>query len=269
MLTRIRRLRTKKVENTEEIRAFFDACSHGYAEKHGHSQRLMRYRIGLIEEAVHPEPQDVVLDVGCGIGHYLMALARRIGHGIGIDFSDRMIESARGRIADLPWRGKLSFRVDNAEKLGTIPDSSVDIVMCIGAFEHMINRDAVLSSAHRVLKPGGRIVLMTPNGSYFWYRSIAPILRLDTRHLSTDRFLEGKVVARMLRSAGFGDVSLGCWTFIPKGDIHPLVGVFLGILDGVGKFCGISALRGGLIATARRGEQTNPQVSGASPSCLD
>ncbi|NIO06382.1 MAG: methyltransferase domain-containing protein [Proteobacteria bacterium] len=247
-----RRLETKQVENKEEIRAFFDACSHEYADQHGRSERLLKDRIALIKRVTRPESHHVVLDLGCGIGHYLMALAGDIGRGVGIDFSHSMIKAAKKRVSKSPWREKLEFRIDDAEELQTISNASVDMVMCMGALEHIPKRDAVLSSANRVLKRGGQIVLMTPNGGYVWYQFMAPVFRFDTQHLSTDQFLEAQTIAYLLSQADFTDVSYSWWTFIPRGDMHPMFSGFLLLLDWLGKFFHIPGFRGGLIATARK-----------------
>lgn len=252
MIGRFRRLETTVVRNGEDIKAFFDGCFDDYISKHGHSERVLTYRLGLIEKAAQPGADDAVLDIGCGIGHYLIAMAKSIGRGVGIDFSDHMVEAASERANESPWGAKLSFRIDDAEELRTISDSSVDVAMCIGALEHMPKKDRVLSSAHRVLKQGGRLVLMTPNGGYVWYRFIAPVLELDTKHLSTDTFLEGRAISRLLHRAGFRDVSIGWWTFIPRGDMHPVLNTILQVLDRAGRFFRIPSLRGGLIVTACR-----------------
>jgi 2-polyprenyl-6-hydroxyphenyl methylase/3-demethylubiquinone-9 3-methyltransferase len=251
---RLRRLQTRQIRRPEDVRAFFDACSGDPAWKHGYSQRLIDYRIGLLRAAIHPEGHHVVLDVGCGAGHYLSRLARDIGHGIGIDFSDHMIAAAKESLKDSPYRRKLDFRVDRAEELRTIREGEIDAILYMGALEHMPDKNTVLARSCEVLKPGGRIVILTPNRRFLWYRLIAPALRLDTRHLSTDTFLDGRQIERLLLTTGFCGISVAYWTFIPKGDMHPLLSRILSMLDRIGFFFHISGLRGGMIATARKPE---------------
>ncbi len=159
---------------------------------------------------------------------------------------------AKEATGDSPFRERLTFIVDRGEQLSTIEDASVDRVMCIGALEHMPGKEEVLASGYRVLRPGGRIVLLTPNGDHFWYRHVAPSLGLDTRHLSTDSFLKGREVERLLRIAGFSGVSIDYWTFIPNGDMHPVFSVALEILDRIGTLFQTGRLRGGLLVTARK-----------------
>ncbi len=251
-LRNFRKLRTREINDLGDIRDFFEICSQDYAVKCLNFDGLLHYRLGLIKKAANPETHHVVLDMGCGVGHYLLALAKDIGRGIGIDFSDNMITQAKSRAGDSPWRQKLTFRVDNAEHLSTIPDSAIDIILCIGALEHMPEKHAVLASGYRVLKPGGQIVLLTPNGGYFWYRFIAPTLGLDTKHLSTDSFLIEHAIAQLLHIVGFSEVSIEHWTFIPKGDLHPVFSVLLVILDRIGRILHTGSLRGGLLVAARK-----------------
>lgn len=235
-----------------DVRAFFDGWAHDCATGHGDSPRQFRYRVDLIKDALQLEGHHVVLDIGCGIGHYLLAVAEDIGHGIGIDFSEEMIALAREATGESPLGQKLTFRVDRAEKLTIIKDATVDRVMCVGALEHMPGKQDVLASAHRVLRPGGRILLLTPNGDHHWYRHVAPALGLDTKHLSTDSFLKGREVERFLRIAGFVDLSIDYWRFIPKGDMPPLFSRVMLLLDRLGKLSRAGCLRSGLLVTAQK-----------------
>ena len=63
-----------------------------------------------------------------------------------------MIELARARFGNSPWKANLTFEVDDAEELKGIADQSIDLAICIGAFEHMLEKRAVLASIYRVLR---------------------------------------------------------------------------------------------------------------------
>ena len=148
----IRGVATTPSYSTTHIRSFFDQCaSAGSAEQHGHPQRLLEYRLALVRTLGEPRPTDVVLDLGCGNGHHLLALGPEVARGIGIDISPGMIELARGRLRSQPRRANLAFELDEAEELKGIADQSIDLAICIGAFEHMIDKRAVLASIYRVL----------------------------------------------------------------------------------------------------------------------
>jgi 2-polyprenyl-6-hydroxyphenyl methylase/3-demethylubiquinone-9 3-methyltransferase len=237
--------------NITDIRAFFDRCaSTGSPEQHGHPQRLLEYRLALVRHLARPGPADVVLDVGCGHGHHLLALGPDVARGIGIDISAGMIELARAALRSSPGRSNLTFEVDNAEKLNRIADQSVDLAICIGAFEHMLDKRAVVASIYRVLKSGGRFVCLTPHADYVWYRTIAPRLGFATRHLSSDRMLTRDEFSVLLDRAGFRRIRSAPWTFVPKGDVPAPVALLLTVLDAIGRQARLDRLRGGLALCA-------------------
>ena len=218
--------------NTTDIKSFFDQCaSTGSPEQHGPPQRLLEYRLALVRKLARPRPGDVVLDLGCGNGHHLLALGPEVFRGIGIDVSPLMIELARTCLRNSPWTTNLAFEVDDAEKLKGIADQSIDLAICIGAFEHMLDKRAVLGSIYRVLKFGGRFFCLTPNADYVWYRTMAPLLRFATKHLSSDRMLTREEFSVLLDQIGFRHIRSVPWTFIPKGDMPALVASLLSALD--------------------------------------
>jgi ubiquinone/menaquinone biosynthesis C-methylase UbiE len=241
-----RKLITTKVNSTAEVRAFFDKCAEAYAEQHGNPKRLLDYRIALIKQYAKPSNDDIVLDIGCGKGHHLMALANTIGRGIGIDLSLAMIEMAQASLLNSPWQNKLTFLSDNGEKLDALVERSIDLVICTGALEHMLDKASVLASAYRILKSRGRFFCLTVHGGYFWYRTLAPLFKLETKHLSTDKFLEKAEFTRLLEEAGFCRIESGYWTFIPKGDMPPALNYVCQGLDIIGRSFHLSSLRGGL-----------------------
>lgn len=240
------KLTTTQVHSTIDVKAFFDRCAYTYSEQHGHPERLLNYRVGLVKQHARLCSNDVVLDIGCGNGHHLLALACAMGRGIGIDLSSSMIVAARRRLRSSPWQDKLTFIVDNGENLSAIAGRSIDLVICIGAFEHMLDKAAVLASVRQVLNPKGRFFCLTPNGGYFWYRVLAPLLGFETKHLSTDRFLTRSELIHLLTEAGFRRVQTGYWTFIPKGDMPWIVWFVLRGLDALGRLFHLNSLRGGL-----------------------
>jgi ubiquinone/menaquinone biosynthesis C-methylase UbiE len=253
--------------STTDIRSFFDQCaSRGSPEQHGHAQRLLEYRLGLVRSLARPCSTDVVLDLGCGNGHHLLALRPEIARGIGIDISPGMVELARARLRSSPWRASLTFEVDNAEELKGIADQSVDLAICIGAFEHMLDKRAVLASIYRVLKFGGRFFCLTLDADYVWYRTIAPLLGFATKHLSSDRMLTHDEVVVLLDQAGFGGIRFAPWTFIPKGDMPTLFALLLTVLDAIGRHARLDSLRGGLSLCAWKQEKSH-LATGAYPDC--
>jgi ubiquinone/menaquinone biosynthesis C-methylase UbiE len=245
--SRFRGVVTTPSYSTTDIRSYFDQCaSTGSPEEHGHPQRLLEYRLALVRKLARPRPADVVLDLGCGNGQHLLALGPEVARGIGIDISPGMIELARARLRKSPCRANLAFEVDNAEELKGIADQSVDLAICIGAFEHILDKRAVLASIYRVLTFGGRFFCLAPHADYVWYRTIAPLLGFSTKHLSSDRMLTRDEFSALLDQAGFRRIRSAPWTFVPKGDVPALVALLLNALDAIGRPARMDSLRGGL-----------------------
>lgn len=244
-----RKLITRHVSSQNEIKKFFNESAQNYREQHGHANRLLNYRIQQVLDTVQIGQNDKVLDIGCGNGHHLFALADRLGMGIGVDFSEKMIQIAREKLAQTNLRDKLHFQVDNSQKLTSIQDSSMDVVICIGAFEHMMDKKQAAQQMFRVLKANGRMVILTPNGGYFWYKRLAPALGLETKHLSSDAFMDPEKLTGLFRAAKFSPVKISYWTFIPRGDMNRTLANFLYLLDLLGRFLKIPFFRGGIIVS--------------------
>jgi SAM-dependent methyltransferase len=240
-----RRLKTKSANTHGDVAAFFDVCAAGYSERHGDPELLLPYRLELIRGAARLDANDTVLEIGCGSGLHLLALAGEFARGIGTDLSPAMIEAARRRAAET-GHGNITFAVDAGEHLSSVPDDSIDVALCVGALEHMLGQAEVLRTVFRVLKRGGRLVCLTLNGGSIWYRYLAPVLGFDTRQLATDRYLSRGDLYRLTRGAGFEEMRIDSWTFVQRGDMPAWVASLLGAADRAGKFLGLDVLRGGL-----------------------
>lgn len=104
-----------------------------------------------------PTNAEVVVDVGASFGYGTAALAARSAHlTIGLERDPAHIAAARTRF---PW---LMLVRGTAESL-PFPDSSVDAMTMLDVIEHVADPDVVLAEAHRVLKPGGVLVVSVPH----------------------------------------------------------------------------------------------------------
>lgn len=224
----------------DDIRAFFDEIASDYADRHGPEDALRAYRLAVLDHYAQFSSSDVVLDIGCGDGAHLRALADRIDRGIGIDFSSQMIETARRRTD----HASLTFRHDDAEQLDTIPADSIDTVVSVGVLEHVLHPHRVFEEAARVLRPDGRFVALTLNGACWWYR-LADRLRLPTRHLETDQRLRPDQARHMLQKSGF-QAEVGFWRFVPTDDLPRPLPLLCRALDRLGQQVAPQWLRGGL-----------------------
>jgi len=103
---------------------------------------------------------DAVLDIGCGAGVDSLVAGHLVGAGgrvVGIDVTPAMIEKARAHQARLGL-ANVTFQVADAEAL-PFPDNDFDAVISNGVFNLTLNKAKALAEVHRVLKPGGRLLL--------------------------------------------------------------------------------------------------------------
>ncbi len=244
------RLKTRLVQNHQEIRTFFDQVAEHYVEFHGKADRLLRYRLGIVRRLLQGVKRGALVEIGCGTGLHLFELTDEFDFLVGTDLSPNMIREAEKKQQHHPAKTRIRLSVDYAEKLSTITNSSVDAVLCIGTLEHIPNKLAVLRQVDRVLKPQGAFVCLTPNGDYFWYTCLAPLLGYNTRHLSSDVFLNREELLNHINQTKLEEVDWGFWRFIPRGDMSGWIGRILFVFDLVGQLCGIKSFRGGLFIKA-------------------
>jgi SAM-dependent methyltransferase len=108
-----------------------------------------------------------ILDVGCGDGFATgVAAQRNPGHRFaGLDWSAISLTAAR-------QRGIAVLRAGlDAPRLPIRP-GSVDVVVMSEVIEHLVDTDSAIEAAHRVLKPGGSLLLSTPNLAAWYNRGL-------------------------------------------------------------------------------------------------
>jgi SAM-dependent methyltransferase len=115
-----------------------------------------------------------VLEIGCGLGTDGAQFARAGADYTGIDLTDAAIELARKRFAVSNLKG--SFLVSDAENLD-FPNDSFDLVYSHGVLHHTPDIAAAVHEIHRVLKPGGRAMVMLYHRGSYNYRIGIRVLR--------------------------------------------------------------------------------------------
>lgn len=139
-----------------------------------------------------------ILDVGCGTGLNSSFFARA-GHSVtGIDLSPVAIEKYRkkgfeGTVCDVTSDG------------APFPDNSFDLVYASEVIEHCADTAAFLGELHRVTKPGGKLLLSTPNSAFWPYRilELLGVTASECQHPGHVRFFSKRSLASAISTAGF------------------------------------------------------------------
>jgi ubiquinone/menaquinone biosynthesis C-methylase UbiE len=151
-------------------------------------------RAHAVVDAANATTGDRVLDIGCGPGAAVRLAARPGASVTGVDPSPVMLRLARWISAARRVHG-LDWRVGRAEALPT-EDGSATVVWAISTFHHWDDPAAGLGEIHRVLIPGGRVVLaerLVPSGA-----------RGHAAHGLTAE--QAEALAAELAAAGFTDI---------------------------------------------------------------
>jgi demethylmenaquinone methyltransferase/2-methoxy-6-polyprenyl-1,4-benzoquinol methylase len=183
-------------------------------------------------------PGDVALDVACGTGDMTLQLQRRVGsdgHVIGSDFSERMLDLAREKgasRASSELGGTPIYEWGDALEL-TYDDDAFDAVTVGFGVRNFADLDRGLAEMNRVLKPGGRMVILEitqpqrpPLSTFFslWFDRLVPLLgnvagdaeAYSYLPESVKRFPPPEDLAEKMERAGLAGIR---WTILAGGII--------------------------------------------------
>ena len=150
----------------------------------------------VVYEALRDRCRDaVVLEAGCGEGYGADLLAGVARQVLGLDYDEMTARHARARYP----------RVDVARaNLVALPvgDGACHAVVSLQVVEHLWEQERFLRECRRVLRPGGELLVSTPNRITFSPGRDTPLNPFHTRELS------GAELAGLVRDAGFTDVTV-------------------------------------------------------------
>jgi SAM-dependent methyltransferase len=163
-------------------------------------RRIVRASLGL-------KPGQDVLDIGSGPGFLACEMAEAVGPGgsvRGIDPSDAMLSVARRR-TQATGSAPVEFGPGQATGL-PFPDGAFDVVTSTQVYEYVHDVPAALTEAHRVLRPGGRLLVLDTDWDTIAWRSsdadrMRKILAAWDEHLA-DPYLPRRLTSLLIQ-AGF------------------------------------------------------------------
>jgi ArsR family transcriptional regulator len=138
----------------DRMRSFFDSVAGRLGKDYvpGKSWK------GVAEALLRLMPPMVIADLGAGEGVFALLLAERAVKVIAVDTSARMIEVGR-ELALRHGVRNIEYRLGDMEEL-PIEDAAVDLVFFSQSLHHALHPERAVQEASRILKPGGRIVVL-------------------------------------------------------------------------------------------------------------
>ena len=213
-------------EKAKHVRSVFDSVAPKYDVMNdlmsaGLHRIWKRYTITV----ANPQPGQQVLDIAGGTGDLSRAFARRVGptgRVVHTDINEAMLREGRNRLLDEGL--VLPTMVCDAEKL-PFADNSFDFVSVAFGLRNMTHKDQALSEMRRVLKPGGRLLVLEFSRvakplekAYDWYSfNVLPKLgQMVAGDAHSYQYLAESIrmqpgqeeLRQLMKSVGFGHVDV-------------------------------------------------------------
>lgn len=157
-------------------------------------------------ELVAPGPAETVLDIGAGMGPGTVLAAETGASVVAVEPTPFMRRILTTRRLANPNRGRITVVDGAAEKL-PVPDGQIDALWSVNAMHHWVDPDKAALEIARVLKPGGRVVLVDEdftNPAHPDFERFGRGLGDDGGHGFT--MVDAEQMGSLLRTAGCAEV---------------------------------------------------------------
>lgn len=178
-----------------------DAYFADLSERYRTRNRFARRRIANVFSLIPDVGGRTLVDLGCGMGTFTIEAAQRGAEAIGVDPAPAAVRAARAVAEAEQTRSAHFVRADAA--VLPVSDACADIVLAADLTEHLddVTLARILREAWRVLRPGGRIVLYTPDHDHLFERlRDRGVMKQDPSHIGVRTLAE---LGRAVESAGF------------------------------------------------------------------
>jgi len=214
-----------------QIRSYYETYwSEGRRTFSGSNQPYAaNFRRWMDEELRGLKPDAPVIEVGCGDASFTMDLARHSSCVTAIDISAGQIEENARRLP------AITFLQHDVSERFPFEDSEFEVVWCSEVLEHLFDPAFALREMHRILRPGGRLLVTVPYHGilknvlialFRWNQHFAP----DNPHI---RFYTKETLARIVREAGFASPRMRtCGMCAPLRDLFVPTNILLSATKG-------------------------------------
>lgn len=220
-------------EKTQQVEQMFDNIAPTYdLLNHSLSWGIDRSWRRAAIDSLRPYRPQRILDVATGTGDFAILAAKLLEPEalLGVDLSEGMMEVARQKVEREELQGVIRFQKEDCLNL-SFPNGSFDALTVAYGIRNFSDLDCGLREMHRVLRPGGRLVIIEltaprhfPMRQLFWLYShvwmplIGRLVSKDSRAYSylpatMEAFPQGEEMRQILMRAGFSDVNFRRFTF--------------------------------------------------------
>ncbi len=167
----------------------------------GYAPNLRRWMADELRDLPRTTP---VIEVGCGDASFTTDLAGRFDGVTAIDIS-------AGQIADNAVRfPHVTFRQHDVSQRFPFADATFEVVWCSEVLEHLFEPEYALREMHRILRPGGRLLVTVPYHGR-WKNLLIALFKWDEHFVPSNphiRFYTNRSLSLIAEKAGFGDIRI-------------------------------------------------------------
>ena len=138
--------------------SFWDLYATVYDSLPNHFQPYRKLLEQVVEEVSKHSDKGRILDAGCGTGNFSIALAKRGYDVVGIDYTEGMLNRAKGKKENAGIKNMELLKLDLEKELA-FPDNYFEGIISVHALYTMRDPDLVIKEYYRVLRPNGQFVL--------------------------------------------------------------------------------------------------------------